>query len=155
EVERTLDARRGHVDRERLTHKRHWRSRNPATQQSPAFAEVCYSFYRKHGRLRFETARVHDAARRPGPLAPRLGSRANGLPLLSSGAVRAGPWSIDNRGIIKIQRDRPYSQFTLNVARQPRGFCVMTLTAAPNMEHPAKAKVFISYSRKDMTFADR
>src|SRR5262245_21662500 len=35
-----------------LTHKRHWPVRNPAAQQSPGVAEVCYPFCRKHGRHR-------------------------------------------------------------------------------------------------------
>src|SRR5262245_64094007 len=35
-----------------MTHKRHWPDRNPAVQQSPAVAEVCYPFCRKRGRHR-------------------------------------------------------------------------------------------------------
>src|SRR5215831_258782 len=33
-----------------MTRFGHWLGRNPAAQQSPAVAEVCYPFCRKHGR---------------------------------------------------------------------------------------------------------
>src|SRR2546430_13558964 len=35
-----------------MTRSRHRPDRNPATQQSPAVAEMCYPFCRKHGRYR-------------------------------------------------------------------------------------------------------
>src|SRR5262249_40264498 len=54
----------------------HRPDRNPAAQQAPAFAEICYSFCWKHGRLRFETARLHHAARQRGSRVAARGARA-------------------------------------------------------------------------------
>jgi hypothetical protein len=49
-AKRTCRERRERVDLTKMTHSGHRPDRNPAAQQSPAVAEVCYPFRRNHGR---------------------------------------------------------------------------------------------------------
>src|SRR5215813_10133905 len=49
-AKRTSRERREHADPTKMTHCGHRPARNPAAQQSPAVAGVCYPFCRKHGR---------------------------------------------------------------------------------------------------------
>src|SRR6476469_9010492 len=66
----------------RLTQLRRKLDRNPAAQQSPAVAEVCYPFCRKHGGIDSETVRLHRSGRRRGRRGPN-GYGASGCSWMS------------------------------------------------------------------------
>src|SRR5262249_60485293 len=51
-AKRTCGEGRKRLGLTQMTHPRHRSDRNPAAQQAPAVAEVCYPFGRKHGRYR-------------------------------------------------------------------------------------------------------